>query len=314
MKIVILDGYTINSGDLSWDGLKQFGEVIVYDRTPPELMAERIGDADAVLVKKVQLTKELILGGANIKYIGALGTGYNNIDIEAAKERGITVTTIPAYSTDAVAQHVFAFILAFSNRVSEYNESVKKGDWIKSVDFGYIAFPLTELSGKTLGIFGYGTIGKRVAQIARAFGMNVIYTPHKMTDDAACVSVEDLFSKSDFISLHAPLTPETKEIANARTIGMMKKTAYLINTARGLLVNERAVRNALDAGQIAGFASDVLSKEPMASDNPLYGAPNCLLTPHIAWSPLETRARLIDIIVANMKSYVEGNPQNVVSG
>lgn len=313
MKIVILDGFTINPGDLSWNGLKQFGEVIVYDRTPQDIVVERIGDADAVLLSKVQITEEILAACPKIKYIGVLATGYNIVDTAAAKKRGITVTNVPAYSTSAVAQHVFAFILAFANRVAEHNETVKKGEWIKSIDFAYTVSPLMELEGKTLGIFGYGTIGKRVASVAKSLGMNVIYTPHKMTDDAACVPVEELFSKSDIITLHAPLTPDTKEIANERTIGMMKKTAFLINTARGPLVNEQAVRNALDKGQIAGFAADVLTKEPMASDNPLYGAPNCLLTPHIAWAPFETRERLIGIVVANMKAYVDGKPQNVVN-
>lgn len=313
IKIVILDGFTINPGDLSWNGLKQFGEVIVYDRTANDQVIERIGDADAVLLSKVNITEEVLTACPNIKYIGVLATGYNIVDIAAAKKRGIVVSNVPAYSTNAVVQHVFAFILAFASRVAEYNDTVHKGEWIKSIDFTYTIAPLTELAGKTLGIFGYGSIGKQVAAVAKAFGMNVIYTPHTPTGEPECVSVEELFAKSDFVTLHAPLTPETQEIVNEKTIGLMKKTAFLINTARGPLVDEQAVRNALDAGKIAGFAADVLTKEPMPSDNPLYRAPNCIITPHIAWAPAETRERLISIVVQNVKAFSEGKPQNVVS-
>lgn len=313
IKIVILDGFTINPGDLSWNGLKQFGEVIVYDRTANDQVIERIGDADAVLLSKVNITEEVLTACPNIKYIGVLATGYNIVDIDAAKKRGIVVSNVPAYSTNAVVQHVFAFILAFASRVAEYNDTVHKGEWIKSIDFTYTIAPLTELAGKTLGIFGYGSIGKQVATVAKAFGMNVIYTPHTPTGEPECVSVEELFAKSDFVTLHAPLTPETKKIVNEKTISLMKKTAILINTARGPLVDEQAVRNALDAGKIAGFATDVLTKEPMSSDNPLYKAPNCIITPHIAWAPAETRERLIGIVVQNLKAFSEGKPQNVVS-
>lgn len=329
MKITILDGHAANPGDVSWDDIKALGDVTVYERTPPELVVERIGSSDAILLNKVQITKEIIASCPSLKYIGVLATGYNVIDTKACREKGITVTNIPAYSTDAVAQHVFACILAFSNRVAEHSASVHNGDWIKSPDFCYWLSPLTELSGKTLGIFGFGHIGQKTAEIALAFGMKVIVCAHskdsfEKAKSALCVtdamkaqitfvSKDELFKQSDFLSLHAPLTSETENLVNASTLSLMKSSAVLINTARGGLIVESDVRTALDTGKIAGYAADVLLEEPMNKNCPLYKAPNCVITPHLAWAPKETRLRLLDIEVQNIKAFLAGTPINVVN-
>ncbi|MCR5724739.1 MAG: D-2-hydroxyacid dehydrogenase [Treponema sp.] len=316
MKITILDGHAANPGDVSWDDIKALGDVTVYERTPPELVVERIGSSDAILLNKVQITKEIIASCPSLKYIGVLATGYNVIDTKACREKGITVTNIPAYSTDAVAQHVFACILAFSNRVAEHSASVHNGDWIKSPDFCYWLSPLTELSGKTLGIFGFGNIGRKVAAIGHALGMRVIVHVHNeksFSGNEETVSTEELFKQSDFLTLHAPMTPETDKLLNKENLSLMKPTAYVINTARGGLADENAVRQALEAYTIAGYAADVVLTEPMSPDNPLYKAPNCLLTPHIAWAPKETRERLLGIATENIKAFIAGKPKNVVN-
>ena len=316
MNITVLDGYAANPGDVSWDALKKLGNLTVYERTPVELVAQRIADSDIILLNKIRITRDLLAQCPRLKYIGVLATGYNVVDTAACRERGITVTNVPAYSTDAVAQHVFACILTFTNHVAAHTASVHKGDWTKKPDFCYWLSPLTELRGKTLGIFGFGNIGRKVAEIAHAFGMNIIiraHTAHSHIGGETSVSTDDLFRQSDFITLHAPLTSETENLVNERTLALMKPTAYLINTARGGLVDERAVRDALNGGHIAGYAADVLRAEPMDADCPLRNAPNCLLTPHIAWAPRETRERLLAVAAENIAAFMAGRPQNVVS-
>lgn len=314
MKITILDGHAVNPGDLSWGRFSELAEVTVYERTPSELVINRIGDSDAIFLNKINITEDILSACPNLKYIGVLATGYNVVDLEACRKRGITVTNIPAYSTDSVAQHVFAFILHFTNLVALHNDSVQAGDWKSCPDFCYWKAPLTELAGKTLGIFGYGNIGKKVSQIAKAFGMKVICTTRTQKPDMPeSVTFEELLKRSDFVSLHAPLTPQTTHIINKESLSMMKKSAYLINTARGGFIVEKDLAEALEKGLIAGYAADVLESEPMAADCPLFHAKNCIITPHIAWAPLETRARLQQIAYDNLKGWIEGKAINIVS-
>ena len=326
MKITVLDGHGLNPGDVSWDGIKAFAdEFTVYDRSPQELVANRISDSDFILLNKVRITREIIEKCQKLKYIGVLATGFNVVDLQACKEHEIVVTNIPSYSTNAVAQHVFAFILHFTNLVASHSASVHEGKWISNPDFCYWLSPLTELSGKTLGIFGFGHIGQKVAEIAHSFGMKVIVHAHSeasfnqtkinfpFADSLAYVSLEELFKLSDFITLHAPLTQETEGLINSKTLSLMKKSAVLINTARGGLICEKDVRLALDSKKIAGYAADVLVNEPMSKDCPLYKAPNCIITPHLAWAPKETRLRLLDIEIENIKAFLAGKPINVVN-
>ena len=313
-KLTILDGHAVNPGDLPWNFLDGIVDYKVYERTSPEEVIERIGNSDAVFLNKIQITKEIFDACPNLKYIGVLATGYNVIDLEAARAHGVTVTNIPAYSTDSVAQHVFSFILYFTNQVAQHSASVMNGDWVKCPDFCYWNGSLSELSGKTLGIFGYGHIGSRVAEIAKAFGMKVICctrTPKEGMPES--VSFEELLKRSDFLTLHAPLTDQTKNIINKESLSLMKQSAYLINTARGGFVVEKELADCLNAGGIAGYAADVLLQEPMAADNPLLKAKNCVITPHIAWAPLETRKRLQGIAEENLKAWLMGKPINVVS-
>ncbi|MBQ2600856.1 MAG: D-2-hydroxyacid dehydrogenase [Treponema sp.] len=314
MKITILDGNALNPGDLSWEPLKEIGELVFYPRSNPDEVIERIGDSDAVLLNKINITEEILGACPKLKYIGVQATGYNVIDLDACRRHGVTVTNVPSYSTSGVAQLTFAYISEFACGTALHSSSVMSGDWCKSPDFCYWKKPLLELDGKTLGIFGYGSIGSRVAKIGKAYGMKIIActrTPKEEIENP--VDFETLMSESDFITLHAPLTDSTRGIINARSLGLMKKSAYLINTARGPLVNESDVRAALENGTISGYACDVVSEEPMKNDNPLLGAPNCLITPHIAWAATETRQRLLDAVVDNLKSYLGGNPKNVVS-
>ena len=314
MKLTILDGHAVNPGDLPWDFLNSYAQVTVYERTPQELVAQRIGDSDAIFLNKIQITKEILSACPNLKYIGVLATGYNVIDLDAARERGIVVTNIPAYSTDSVAQHVFSFILYFTNQVAQHSASVMNGDWVKCRDFCFWTSSLSELTGKTLGIFGYGHIGSRVAQIGKAFSMKVICcTRTPKPDMPEQVDFETLLRCSDFLTLHAPLTPQTTNIINKDTLALMKPSAYLINTARGGFIVEKDLAESLNAGKIAGFAADVLLQEPMAKDNPLLGAKNCIITPHIAWAPYETRKRLQGIAEENLKAWLNGKAINVVS-
>lgn len=303
----------MNPRDLSWDSFSKYADITVFERTPQELAVEHIGNSDAILLNKVKITSDILSKCTNLKYIGVLATGYNVIDVDAVKKAGICATFIPDYSTNAVAQHVFALITYFTNHVAVHNESVINGDWTKNPDFCYWKKPLIELCGKTLGILGYGKIGRQTAKIAEAFGMNVIVCPHKITPEVKnFVNFDSLLKKSNFISLHVPLTEETEEIIDSSAISKMKDGAYIINTARGGLINENDMRAALDSGKIGGYAADVLLHEPMNSDCPLLNAPNCVLTPHIAWAPPETRARLLKIALENFANYLEGNVQNSI--
>lgn len=316
MKIVVLDGYSLNPGDLSWKGMEELGECIVYDRTQSAEVIERAKGADAILTNKVAVTKEVLKALPGLKYIGVLATGYNVIDIEAAKARGITVTNIPSYSTDSVVQMVFAHLLNCSNRVAHYTEEVRAGRWTESADFTFWDTPLFELKGKTFGIAGLGHIGMAVAKVALAFGMNVIAFTSKQAADLpegiTPVTKEELFRQSDVLSLHIPLTPQTRFFMNAEMLALMKPTAIVINTGRGPLVNERDLADALNNGTIFAAGVDVLSSEPPRADNPLLTARNCSITPHIAWATLEARTRLMEIAVNNLKSYLAGAVQNEV--
>lgn len=311
MKIVVLDGYTENPGDLSWGPLQELGELTVYDRTPPEAVLERIGDAEAIYTNKTVLSRELIQAMPAVRFIGVLATGYNVVDVQAARERGIVVCNIPTYGTDAVAQYVFALLLELCHHVAHHAQAVQQGRWTACPDFCFWDYPLIELSGKTMGIVGYGRIGRRTAQIARAFGMQVLaYDAFVQAEE--CVPLDELLGRSDVVSLHCPLFPETKHIIRGETIAKMKDGAILINTSRGPLVDEAALREALTSGKLYGAAVDVVSTEPVQPDNPLLGLENCLITPHIAWAPRESRQRLMDIAVENLRCFLRGAPQNVV--
>lgn len=319
MKIVVLDGYALNPGDLAWQGFEELGEVTVYDRTSytdKQEIIERIGDAEAILTNKTPITADVLKACPQLTYIGVLATGYNVVDLAAAKEQGITVTNIPSYSTNAVAQATFALLLEVTNQVGHHNRSVHQGDWQTSKDFSYWQTPLMELAGKTIGLIGYGAIAQAVATIAHAFQLKVIYFNHRpkpaQADWAKQVSLAELYQEADIISLHVPQFPETEKMIDRTALAQMKSSAILINTARGGLIDEAAVAEALKTGQIAALAADVVSKEPIAADNPLLQTPNCYLTPHIAWAPVETRRRLMGIAVANLSGFKAGTPQNVV--
>ena len=319
MKIVVLDGYALNPGDLSWQGFEELGEVTVYDRTSytdKQEIIERIGDAEAILTNKTPITADVLKACPQLTYIGVLATGYNVVDLAAAKEQGITVTNIPSYSTNAVAQATFALLLEVTNQVGHHNRSVHQGDWQTSKDFSYWQTPLMELAGKTIGLIGYGAIAQAVATIAHAFQFKVIYFNHRPKPAQAAwakqVSLAELYQEADIISLHVPQFPETEKMIDRTALAQMKSSAILINTARGGLIDEAAVAEALQTGQIAALAADVVSKEPIAADNPLLQAPNCYLTPHIAWAPVEARRRLMGIAVANLSGFKAGTPQNVV--
>lgn len=321
MKIVVLDGYAANPGDLSWEELKQLGDLTIYDRTPQELVVERSLEAEAVLVNKVSLTRELIMQLPKLKYIGELATGYNNIDLVAARERGVIVTNIPAYSTVSVAQHVIALLLNVTNHVDEFARKNRNGRWSASPDFCYWDEPLCELSGKTMGIVGLGHIGQSVARLALCLGMKVITVSSKPADKLpegiGKVTMKQLLSQSDVISLHCPLVKDgskaTYHLINAETLRMMKSEAILINTGRGPLVDEPAVAEALHNNQLAAYCADVTAEEPPHISNPLLREPHAYLTPHVAWATVEARQRLMDICVANVKALIEGNPINVVN-
>lgn len=304
MDIVVLDGYTINPGDLSWDSLEKAGDSLtVYDRTPAEELVARIGNNEVIMTSKCFITREIIEKCPDLKYIGSMATGYNNIDVKAAAEAGIVVTNVPAYSTDAVAQHTIALLLELANNAGLHNASVQSGDWSRCEHFCYWKKPVTLLAGKSIGIIGYGAIGSKVAEIARALGMTVnIYS----RDPEAAVS-------SDVVSLHCPLTEENAKMIDADFISRMKPGAFLINTARGGLVDEYALAGALRSGRLGGAAVDVISREPASEDCPLLGLSNCIITPHMAWSPVEMRQAVIDTITENLKSWMDGNTINQVS-
>ncbi|MCR5171957.1 MAG: D-2-hydroxyacid dehydrogenase [Treponema sp.] len=316
MKLTVLDGHAANPGDLSWDKFKKIADLTVYERTPADMVIQRIGDSDAIFLNKIQITKQILDSCPKLKYIGVLATGYNVVDLDECTKKNITVTNIPAYSTDSVAQHVFAFILNYSNQVASHASSVKNGDWTRSPDFCYWNSSLTELTGKTLGIFGFGSIGQKVAKIAHAFGMRVIICTHNsnsFTGGEEVVTKEELFKQSDFLSLHAPLTDSTKNLVNRETLSLLKESAVIINTARGGLVDENAVKEALIQKKIAMYCADVVLTEPMDKNCPLLTAPDCVITPHIAWAPKETRQRLFDIAFNNLNSFIAGKPVNVVN-
>lgn len=318
MKIVVLDGCAANSGDISWDSLAQYGELTVYDRTDDADVIARIGDAELITTNKTVIDRHAMESCPKLKYIGVLATGYNVVDLDAAKEHGIVVTNVPAYSTDAVAQFTFALLLELANQVGVHNSSVKDGGWVRSKDFSYSVMPTMELYGKTMGIIGYGSIGQRVADIAHAFGMNVLVssiTEKKLPEGGwiRWVSREELFAEADVISIHCPLFPETKGMINRETIGLMKRTTLVINTARGGCIVEQDLADALNSGRIAGAAVDVVSQEPMKEDNPLLTAKNIIITPHIAWAPREVRQRLLQIAGDNMGAFLAGHPINVVN-
>ena len=317
MKIVILDGYSVNPGDLSWEELEACGELTVYDRTNTEDILKRTKNADAILTNKVVISSEIINKLPNLKYIGVLATGYNVVDIEAAKKRGIAVTNVPAYSTNSVVQMTFAHILNLTNRVAHYAHENRKGKWSASPDFCYWDTNLGEIAGKTLGVVGLGNIGYKVACIARDFGMDVFACTSKnsadLPDGIQKVTINGLLGISDILTLHCPLTPQTKEMINKDTLSQMKRGALLINTGRGALVNDKDVAQALCEGQLGGYGADVMTQEPPKPDNPLLSAPNAYLTPHIAWATLEARKRLVSIASANVAAFVQGSPKNVVS-
>ena len=316
MKIVILDGYSANPGDLSWEELKTMGEVTVYDRTSASETVVRAAEADIVLTNKVIVGREEMTQLPHLKYIGVLATGYNVVDTEAAHERGITVTNVPAYSTESVAQMVFAHLLTVTNRTEHYAIANREGRWTNNKDFCYWDFPHQELFGKSFGIVGLGNIGQRVAAIAHAFGMRVCaYTSKSESQLPSYVEkkpLTDLLSESDVISLHCPLTPDTRHLINSDTLQKMKPSAILINTGRGPLVDDQAVAEALAEGRLAAFCADVLTEEPPKATNPLLRQPNAFITPHIAWASKEARSRLLQVAIDNVRSFLTAHPQNVV--
>lgn len=318
-KIVVLDGYAENPGDLSWEGFESFGEVTVYDRTAPRDVVSRIGNAAYVLTNKTVLNEAVLAKCPSVRYIGVLATGFNVVDVKAAAGRGIIVTNIPGYGTDTVAQYTMALLLELCHHIGAHSDSVRDGDWGRCPDFCYWNFPQVELCGKVMGIIGYGRIGKRTASLARAFGMKIlVHSAHpvpeeELTENIRQVSLSELLSSSDVISLHCPLTENTRGIINRESIEQMKDGVMILNSSRGPLICEEDLRKALVSGKVAGAAADVLSVEPPAQDHPLLDAPNMLITPHIAWASREARERLMETAVNNLSSFVAGKPVNVVS-
>ena len=318
MKIVVLDGYTLNPGDISWEGLEALGEVTVYDRTKPEEVVERIGDAEVVYTNKTPITRDTLDQCGNIRFIGVLATGYNIIDIEAAKEKGIPVSNIPTYGTAAVSQFAIALLLELCHHMGEHSDAVKNGEWTSNPDWCFWKYPLVELAGKTMGIVGFGRIGQDTGKIAQALGMKVLAfdaykRPELESETCRYADLDTLLAESDVISLHCPLFPDTEGIINKDTIAKMKTGVMIINDSRGPLIVEEDLRDALNSGKVAGAALDVVSTEPIKMDNPLLSAKNVILTPHIAWAPKESRQRLMDIAVENLQCFVDGAPQNVVN-
>ncbi|UUZ96329.1 D-2-hydroxyacid dehydrogenase [Paenibacillus sp. P25] len=318
MNIVVLDGYTLNPGDLSWKGLEELGRTVIYDRTAPDDIVERAAEADTILTNKTPLSAEVLARLPKLRYIGVLATGYNIVDTEATRERGIPVTNVPTYGTHSVVQFVFALLLELCHRVQLHSDAVHAGEWTRSVDFCFTRSPLVELAGKTIGLIGLGRIGSQTAQVARAFGMRVLAsgggrTAPPKVEGVEWVELDELLKQSDVVSLHCPLTPATEKLLQAERISLMKPTAFLINTSRGPLIDEQALADALNEGRIAGAALDVLSTEPPKADNPLLGARNCLITPHIAWATQEARARLMETAVDNVRHFLAGEIVNTVN-
>lgn len=315
-KIVVLDGYTLNPGDLTWDGLKALGDCIIYDRTSADMVVARARESEIVLINKVVLDRSVISQLPKLRYIGVLATGYNVVDVPAARERGIIVTNVPTYGTLSVVQMTFAMLLELTQHVGHHSRTVQEGRWTTSPDFCYWDYPLVELNGLTMGLVGFGKIGQATARVASAFGMTVLaYDVVRCTPESGVkmVDLDDLFRWSDVVSLHCPLTPENTSLINAHRLGLMKPTAFLINTARGPLINEQDLAAALNAGRLAGAGLDVLSVEPPKPDNPLLKAKNCFITPHIAWATASARRRLLATVVENVRTFLEGKPSNVVS-
>lgn len=324
MKIVILDGYAENPGDLSWEGFEKLGELTVYDRTPREDVEEilrRIGDAEIICTNKTLIGREVIERAPKLRYIGVLATGYNVVDVDAAAERGIPVTNIPSYGTAAVAQHMMALLLEICNRTGHHSQAVHEGRWQRSEDFCFWDYPLMELAGKTVGIIGYGHIGKAAARLAGAFGMKVIacrrpghsVLENVQDDGVSMVTIEELFERADVISVHCPLFPETEGLICRENISKMKDGVIIINTARGPIVQEKDLAEALNSGKVYAAGVDVVSTEPIRDDNPLLTARNCFITPHIAWASRESRQRLMDTAVDNLRAFLAGEPVNVVN-
>lgn len=315
-KIVVLEGYASNPGDLSWEKFAALGELTVYDRTAPEEILPRIRDAQIVLINKTRLTAELLAQCPHLRMIGVMATGYNVVDIDAAKRLGITVCNVPGYSTMAVAQMTFALLLEMTQQVGLHNSSVHAGRWTQAPDFCYWDAPLTELDGKTMGLVGYGAIGQAVGRIAQAFGLRLLVTARHerpVPEGARFVSAEELLREADIVSLHCPQTAENLHMIDAAALETMKNGAILLNTARGGLIDEQAVADALKRGKLRFYGADVVSAEPIDADNPLLTAPNCYLTPHIAWAPKETRVRLHGVVLENLRAFLAGRPQNVVN-
>jgi glycerate dehydrogenase len=318
MKIVILDGYTLNPGDLSWEGLQQLGEVEIHDRTPADLVVERCMGAEIVFTNKTPIAAEAINSLPELKYIGILATGYNIVDVEAARQKGMVVCNVPGYGTASVVQLTFALLLELCLHVQRHSDAVSSGRWASSVDFCFWDYPLIELSGKTIGIIGFGHIGQQVGDVATAFGMQVIGSSRHQSDQSQrrnfkWASIPELLEQSDVVSIHCPLFPETRGLINKESLQRMKPSAFLLNTSRGPIIVEEDLAEALNKGVIAGAGIDVLSVEPPAKDNPLFSAKNCIITPHIAWATKEARGRLMDITVQNLRAYLNGLPINVVN-
>lgn len=318
MKMVVLDGFTLNPGDISWAGLEQLGEVTVHDRTPVELVTERIGDAEIVFTNKTPLSKQVFEACRQIRYVGVLATGYNVVDIEAAKNAGVCVTNIPSYGTDAVGQYTIALLLELCHHVGEHSAAVKRGDWTTNPDWCFWNYPLVELAGKTMGIIGFGRIGQSTGRIAQTLGMKILavdeyQNPALETPTCTYTDLDTALTQSDVIVLHCPLFPSTEGIINKDTIAKMKDGVFIINDSRGPLINEKDLKDALNSGKVGGAAVDVVSREPISANNELLGAKNMIITPHIAWAPKESRQRLMDLTVSNLKSYLDGTPVNVVN-
>ncbi|WP_276502779.1 D-2-hydroxyacid dehydrogenase [Terrimonas pollutisoli] len=318
MKIVVLDGYTLNPGDLSWDGLHKLGNVEIYDRTPEEKILERCIEAEIVFTNKTPVSAEVLSQLPSLKYIGVLATGYNVVDVDVAQKNGIAVTNVPGYGTASVVQYTFALLLELCHHVQGHSEGVMNGRWSHAPDWCFWDSPLVELSGKTMGVIGFGRIGQQVADIATVFGMNIIGSSRTNTDQShrknfKWVEVSDLLEQSDVISIHCPLFPETKGLINKDSLKKMKNSAFLLNTSRGPIIVDEDLADALNNNVIAGAALDVLSVEPPPLDNPLFKAKNCIITPHIAWATREARERLMEIAVANLSSFIDGRPVNVVN-
>ncbi len=309
MKIVVLDGYALNPGDMSWAEIEALGECVIHDRTPADKAVERIGDAPIVITNKTLITAEVLAACPALRYIGVLATGYNVVDVRAAAERGVCVTNIPAYSTQSVAQHVFALLLEACSQVGLHNAAVHAGEWSAQRDFCFWKTPLIELAGKTMGIIGFGQIGRGVARIAEAFGMRVLVHSRSHGE----LSLSEVLREADVVSLHCPLSPETQGMIGRAAIAGMKDGAILINTARGPLVDEQAVREALDSGKLYAACVDVADREPIPADSPLLGAPRCIITPHIAWAPIAARLRLMAIAAENLRQFLRGNEVNRVN-